>query len=182
MCGGFLVECGGYNFRREESLKNKRREQPIIIKPNPKKNERLKELQLDYLVPPKIMSAKEILKSNPVVRVSECGLKLNRLAKNLICIGYSPNYEIVQLLDIDNHANLIYYTSIEEIQKLKKMDENKLYGIFVNSDLEVKLKVKESINALECLCSDKTLDFDEIEKNLKNAKEILKEQEQDLEY
>lgn len=128
---------------------------------------------------PKLAKASDVLKKNkPTSTSNPAMVAISYEQKNFICIGYNVANDVVQLLDIDNGANISYYMDLKEVRKLQKSEECNVYGIRVDSDLEVNIKVKEAMRTMARASVGEMFDLSTVEQNLRDAKDFLEEEEE----
>lgn len=174
MCGGNMM-CGGsvnraYSVVVDDDYLLPNR--PIL------KKERISDSGTIGFVMSGFPSAKEILRSNRRIKVSPNN-ESYQITKELVCIKYSTVAEVAQLMDMENKTNCIYHVGKKEIRKLQKSNDCELYGIRVDSDLDVTIRVKEAIKIMKENGLDKKFNLKTIERNLRDVKEALEEEERD---
>lgn len=128
---------------------------------------------------PKLAKASDVLRKNkPISTPNPAMVTISYEQKNFVCIGYNVDNDIVQLLDIDNGANISYYMDLKEVRKLQKSEKCNTYGIRVDSDLKVNIKVKESMRVMTRAGVGEVFDLSTVERNLRDAKDFLEEEEE----
>lgn len=168
MCGGHVM-CGGpvnrvYSVVPDDDYFSPDR---LFFK-----KERILDSKMMGFVMSGFPSAKEILCSNRRIKVSSNHVPY-AITKELVCIKYGTVTEVAQLMDMENKTNCIYNVEKKEIRKLQKSNDCKLYGIRVDSDLDVTIRVKEAIKIMKENGLDKKFNLKTIEHDLRDAKEEL---------
>ncbi len=168
MCGGHVM-CGGFVNRVYSVVPDDNYlspDLPIL------KKERILDSETIGFVRPGFPSANEILCTNRRTKVSPNN-ELYQKIKEFVCIKYGTVAEVALLMDMENKTNCIYNVEKKEIRKLQKSNDCKLYGIRVDSDLDVTIRVKEAIKIMKENGLDKKFNLKTIEHDLRDAKEEL---------